>query len=140
MTILKVFYLSTHKTETCVRTADFYCVHSMHRSEFVMCTNKKSCIHTQYALLSTLLILTKNLNFACMHKQRYRPTVQLWRCFERTRICAWLHIGDYLYLRVTRESLANFAQSCAIISQTRKTICQTRATCIRYARFIQFSS
>ena len=37
-----------------------------------------------------------------------------------------LRVGDYLYLRVTRESLANFAQSCAIISQTRKTICQTR--------------
>ena len=36
-----------------------------------------------------------------------KHTVQLSRCFERTRICAWLRVGDYLYLRVTRESLAS---------------------------------
>ena len=48
--------------------------------------------------------------------------------------CTWLRVGDYLYLRVTRdrESLANLAQSCAIISQKRKTICQTLVTLIRY--------
>ena len=42
MIILKVcFYLSTHKTEICLRTADFHCVHGTHRSEFSMCTKRK---------------------------------------------------------------------------------------------------
>ena len=35
------FYLSTHKTENCLRTTDFYCVHGTHRSEFSMRTERK---------------------------------------------------------------------------------------------------
>ena len=30
-----------HKTEKCLRTADFYCVHGTHRSEFSMRTERK---------------------------------------------------------------------------------------------------
>ena len=41
MTILKVFYPSTHKTKNCLRTADFYCVHGTYRSEILMRTERK---------------------------------------------------------------------------------------------------
>ena len=60
--------------------------------------------------------------FFFLHLQTY-GTVQLLRCFQRTRICALRMVarrGLFLlasHLRVTHESLANFAQSCAIISQ-----------------------
>ena len=30
-------------------------------------------------------------------------TVQLSQCFEQTRICAWLRVGDYLHSGVTRK-------------------------------------
>ena len=33
--------MGTHKTENCLRTADFYCVHGTHRSEFSMRTERK---------------------------------------------------------------------------------------------------
>ena len=34
----RYFYLSRHKTENCLSTTDFYCIHGMHRSEFFMRT------------------------------------------------------------------------------------------------------
>ena len=39
--VLKVFYPSTHKTQNCLCTADFYCVHGTQRSEFCMRTERK---------------------------------------------------------------------------------------------------
>ena len=44
-----------HKTENCLCTADFYCVHSTHSSQFFMRTERKSRLHTQYASLTTSL-------------------------------------------------------------------------------------
>ena len=49
-----------HKTENCLRIADFYCVHGTHRSEFVH--GEKLCVHMQYASLSTSLVLLYNQN------------------------------------------------------------------------------
>ena len=33
--------LSMHKTVNCLRNADFHCVHGTHRSEFLVCTERK---------------------------------------------------------------------------------------------------
>ena len=57
VTILKKVVIRVRKTENCLRTADFECVHGTHRSELLCVQCEKSSVHTQYASLSISLIL-----------------------------------------------------------------------------------
>ena len=90
-----------------------------------------------YRLAEAVLTSTHNLCFGAKIRTvgilLHSPVLLKYSCRDALSVRAfarraWLRVGDYLYSRVTSESLANFAQSCAIIWQTRKTICQTRAT------------
>ena len=82
-----------HKTEKCLRTADFYCVHGTHRSEFSMRTERK--IVRTFAVRIVIYFAGQNIDY---YEKRKWPKGFICPCtgvkYHNIQTCLLVYAAD----------------------------------------------